>query len=277
MLSAEQASIVVDLIRKTARTRIAAKPARILNRINSIIEAQEAMVPECFLLPLCSCLKQVIWKSQFDSSLLPISVASLFGKNERYQNENIAALQRLGMRIKREYKVLPENTVLGDDAAVLPGLYEDMGTYPGKHWAAYLGDGTCINGDKPRPVMTFSEDWTELVRVDKALWRKPKPALLVAMLAMHVGDPSMNPAPPMWHHLGLAVLLWKDKVKAGKIVEVGDKLAQREDVERGLAIIAHILPEIGSWLNSSKLEMPKWEHKFAIPIASRRIVLGDHG
>jgi hypothetical protein len=277
MLNGEQSEIVVDIIRKTARMMMTDRPTRILHRINTLIDAQEALVPECFLLPLSSCLKKAIEKSTFDSSLLPVSVLSLFNKNCQFHEDNLAALQKLGVRVRKEFRTQPEDLVIGDDGAVLSGLYDDLGTYRVGHWAAFLQDGTCVNGDKPRQVMRFAEEWSERVQLGNSEWRKPKPALMIALLANDVGDPRTNPEPPVWHHLGLAVLLWKDKVKADQVLEISSQLSQKQNVERGLAIAAHILPETSHWLKFAKLDIPKWELKFAIPIAARKLVIGDRG
>jgi hypothetical protein len=276
MLSVEQGEIIVDLVRKTVRS-MHTDHKRLFHRINSIIEAQEAEVPEYFLLPFSSSLRKAIESTRFDASALPVSIASLFNKHQRYRSENLIALGNLAARIREQFNAKPEEAVIAEHAMALLGLYEDLGAYPVAHWAAFLQDGTCVDGDEPRDMMPFAKEWSEEVYLGDSDWRKPKPVLMIALLARHVGDPATNPDPPVWHHLGLAVLLWKDRVDANQVLEIGSRLSQKQNVEKGLVIAAQIFPEISSWLNSADLEMPKWERRFAIPIAARRLVVGERG
>jgi hypothetical protein len=274
MLNGEQNEIVVDLIRKTVRM-MRTDPCRLLRRIEALVEAQEAQVPDHFLLPFSACLSRAIESSRFDLSAAPISVVSLFRKNQQYRSQNLVTLQSLGVRIRKEFRVQPDEAVLAEDGAALAALYEDIGAYPVSHWAAFLRDGTCVNGDKPRALKPFAEEWSERVQIGDSSWRKPKPALMIALLAQYIGDPTNNPVPPMWHHLGLAVLVWKDRIAANEILAIGSKINKRDSAERGLAITAHIFPELSKWLNAASIEMPKWERRFAIPIAARRIIAGE--
>jgi hypothetical protein len=80
--------------------------------------------------------------------------------------------------------------------------------------------------------------------------------------------------PPVWPHLGTALLLWKDSIGAEQIHSLGTQLGQVNEVERGLAIIAHIFPELQDWVRAQKLSIPMWERKYAVPIAARRIMIG---
>jgi len=274
MLSPAQAEIVVDLIRKNARMlrRERCKPLRL---INSLIWSREAHVPDRFLLPFSSSLSRIVEESRFDRSALPSAVGSLFMRNRRCGAENLAALKAFGAKILKEFGAATEDAVLTGDGAALAGLYQDPGALPAVDLEALLRDGTCANGNQPRELGPPADDWSEKIQFGSARWRKPRPALLITLFAAHVGDASNSPAPPVWPHLGLALLVWKDRVGIKEILDMGKKLKQPAEVERGLAIAAHIFPELAGWIGTQKLAIPRWERRLAIPLAARRIVAGE--
>jgi serine/threonine protein phosphatase PrpC len=47
---------------------------------------------------------------------------------------------------------------------------------------------------------------------------------------------------------------------------------KQEDVERGLAIIAHLFPEFEPWLKEIHFTIPLWERTLAVPLAARKLV-----
>jgi hypothetical protein len=274
MLNLEQSRIAVDLIRKNARI-MRRERIKILRHINSLLDAQEAQIPEQLLLPFSSNLRKAIEAIPFDMSSLPIAVASLFNKNQDLSLENLKALKSFCNRIQGEFGAETEDAVLSGDGAALAGLYHDSGAYLAVYWAAVLKDGTCANGERPKALGPPEMEWSEQIQFGNSFWRVPKPALLITLFAAHVGDPTTSPTPPMWPHLGLALLVWKDRIGLKEVLELGGKLAQREEVERGLAIAAHIFPELAKWVNLEELELPVWERKFAVPLAARKLVLGE--
>lgn len=274
MISAEQREIIVELIRKNARI-LRGERFKALRFLNSLMWAQEAHVPEQFLLPFGASLRQALERTGFDQAMLPPGAGSLFIKIRRCGVENLAALQSFGERILKQHSAATEDAVLAGEAAALAGLYQDPGAFPAADWKALLKSGTCANGDKPKEMGPPADEWSERVNFGNACWRKPKPALLVTLLAAHVGDPAASPTPPMWTHLGLAILVWKDQVAAAEILELAGKLAQRAEVERGLAIAAHVFPELADWIKNEKLGIPRWERRYAVPIAARRLVSGE--
>ena len=134
----------------------------------------------------------------------------------------------------------------------------------------------CPNGwrDKRKELRAPQKDWSEKIQFGTVSWRKPKPPLLIALFAKQIGDPKTPPTPPVWNHLGLAILCWKHQIKLSEVVELGSKLGQKEQVARGLAIVAHIFPEIADWVQIEKLSLPKWEKKYAISLAARKLTQG---
>ena len=274
MITTEQGKIVAGLIRKNARI-LRGESFKTLRLINSLIRAREANVPEQFLLPFSFGLRKAIAATRFDKSVLPQAVGSLFIKNRHCTAANLAAMEDFAARIRNEFACETENAVLAADGAALSGLYQDLGAFPGAHWTALLRDGTYANGSNRRMLGMPEDDWSEKTQFGKTFWRKPKPALLVTLLAAHVGSAAAHPTPPMWPHMGLALLAWKESVGVKEILAIGSKLDLLEDVERGLAIAAHIFPELASWVNVDELLIPGWEKKFAIPLAARRLMVGE--
>jgi hypothetical protein len=254
MINAEQGEIIVDLVRKHARM-VRAEGVKPLRMINALVSAQEAMVPEQFLLPFGSGLRRTIHSVAFDEAALPPFVGALFNKIRRCGDENLAELESFSA-------TMPHDAVLAGDAAALIALYQDPGAFrAGRLKAVEVGDRV--------------EECSEKVQVGRSRSRKPKPVLLIAILAGHLGDPAIAPTPAVWPHLGLALLLWKDKVGVAEVLEHARALNQKSEAERGLAIIAQIFPDLEKWVQTDKLDIPRWERKFAIPIAARRIVSGE--
>ena len=79
----------------------------------------------------------------------------------------------------------------------------------------------------------------------------------------------------MWTHLGLAILLHRDQINAMDVLKLGSELGERKDVDHGLAIAAHIFPELADWVKADTLDMPRWERKYAVPLAARRLIMGE--
>ncbi len=273
-LDIDQFDIVVDLIRRHARIlrRERFKPLRYINRL---VWAQEANIPEQYLMPYSCCLRQAIDWNLFDSSTLPPGVGSLFNKSKRCSSDNRAALENFGARILEEYKVSTEDAVLTGEAGALTALYSDAGAFRATKCEALLSNGACANGDNPKQYGPLEEEWSERIQFGSSCWRKPKPSLLIAMLASRVGDPVASPIPPIWTHLGLAMLVYKNRIAVDEILDKGKKINQQDEVERGLAIAAYLFPELAKWTKPEKLGIPAWERKFAIPIAARRIAIGE--
>lgn len=273
MLDPEQGSIAVSLIRKKAKI-LRGEEQKALRLVNSLVWAHESQIPEDFLLTFSSALSVVIHMSRFDPASLPTVVGALANKNKRCRTSNLIALDLFGARIKNEFLVATEDTILSGNGAALTVLYNDPGAFPATEFAALLDNGTYVNGRKRKKMKPPAEEWSERIEIGNNVWRKPKPELLITFLAHHIGDPATNPALPMWPHLGTALLLWRDKTNLETVIDLGEQLAIREEVERGLAIGAYIFPELTRWIETVKFKIPRWERKYAIPLAAKRIVQG---
>jgi len=274
MLNSNQIQIIKKLISRNAKI-IRGEKVVPLRLMNVLVAAREAHVPEHFLLPFSSSLKRVLDGSRFDRAALPPIVGSLLNKNRLYGAENLASLKEFAARIKAEYGAAPADSVLAGEGAALAGLYCDPGAFPASQWAALLKDGTYANGGRTLEMAPPLEEWSEEIRLGDTLWRKPGPELLLTLFARHVGDPGAAPTPPMWPHLGAALLVWKGRVAVTKVLGLGTLLGQKNEVERGLAVAAHIFPELEEWVEAGRFSIPRWERKYAIPIAARRIQMGE--
>jgi hypothetical protein len=274
MLNSYQIRTIKKLISKKAKIIRGEKLAP-LRLMNALVSAREAHVPEQYLLPFSSSLKRVLDGSRFDRAALPPIVGSLLNKNRLYGAKNLAALEQFAARIAAEFGAAPSEAVLAGEGAALIGLYSDPGAFPAGQWTALLKDGTYANGGRPFKMAPPAEGWSEEIRLGNALWRKPKPELLLTLFARHVGDPDAAPTPPMWPHLGTALMVWKDRIAVTGVLELGIRLGQKDEVERGLAIAAQIFPELEGWAEAERFSIPRWERKYAIPLAARRIIMGE--
>lgn len=273
MLNVEQSKIAISLIRKHARI-MRGEPFNTLGLMNSLVWAQETQLPDQFLLPLSSFLCRSIAQGPFDASVLPSAVGLLFNKNQRCAARNLETLKCFQSRIFEELATEGDTAILVGDGAALTGLYGDPGAIPSVHWAALLQDGTYVDNGTTRPFGMPQEHWSEKIQFGNACWRRPKPALLAALVAAHVGDPLVPPASFLWQHLGLTLLVWKESIRSDEICGIGKVFGKQEQVARGLALTAQIFPELKKWLKVQALGIPAWERNFALPIAARRLTLG---
>jgi hypothetical protein len=273
MLNMTQGGMVVDLVRKKARV-LRGEKLRPLRLMHSLITAGEALVPDQYLLPFASSLTRVLEQNNYDPDMLPHAVGSLLNKNQRCRKENLETLERFADRIKREFQLASREAVLAGNVAALAGLYDDPGAFPVTECSALLSDGRYANGSRPKEMMPPAEEWSEVVPIGTTEWRRAKPAFMITLFARHIGDASASPAMPVWPHLGAALLIWKDRIGVEEILSLGKRLGQSDEVERGIAIIARIFPELEGWARPEKLSIPKWERKYAVPIAARRIMIG---
>jgi hypothetical protein len=274
MLNTRQGEIIVGLVRRHAQAlRHEGVSARRL--VSNLMQAEEAMVPERYLMPVGSCLQGIVKNANIEESALPLFVRYLFNETKRYGAENIGALNNFGKSIFDRYGALTKDAVLAGDVAALATLYENPGAFPAGDFEALLKSGTCANGEQPKIMKPPADEWSTKVWMGATEWRKPKPALTIALFARHVGDPTTPPAPPVWPHLGLALLIWKDQISIKEVIGISEKLGRRDEVECGIVIAACIFPEIREWVDQGELRLKKWE-RVAARIAARRIVLANY-
>src|SRR5206468_9019924 len=94
---------------------------------------------------------------------------------------------------------------------------------------------------------------------------------LAVTLAGRVGNPRVSPAPPLWPLLALLLLAWRDRLSADRVMERAAWLGMENEVERGLAIVAYLFPELQEWTADIPSRMPLWERTLAVPLAARQL------
>ena len=94
---------------------------------------------------------------------------------------------------------------------------------------------------------------------------------LAATLAGRVGNPRISPTPPLWPLLALLLLGWRDSLSAERVMERAAWLGMETEVERGLAIVAYLFPELQEWAADVPFRMPLWERTLAVPLAARKL------
>jgi hypothetical protein len=279
MLDSVQRDLAVYLIRKNARM-MSGKPVVPLRLINSVLLAQSACLPDSLLLPFASGLGRLLDRIRFDQTALSPGMASLLSKNRRCAVDNLKSMRTFAGRLRWQFGVSPRRAVLAGEGAALTALYHDPGAFPGTSWTALLPDGTLTDGNAPdcakvRRLEPPEMDWSEEAEIGGIIWRRPKPEFLLALLAGHVGDPTTPLDPPVWAHLGLALQVWAEAVAVTDVLEIGRRLGQPDEVERGLMVTGRIFPELGRWLAPAPQHIPGWERRFAVPLAARRLVQGN--
>ena len=95
---------------------------------------------------------------------------------------------------------------------------------------------------------------------------------LAVTLAGRVGNPRISPTPPLWPLLALLLLGWRDRLSADRVMERAAWLGMENEVERGLAIVAYLFPELQEWTADIPFGMPLWERTLAVPLAARKLV-----
>src|SRR5947207_5499782 len=94
---------------------------------------------------------------------------------------------------------------------------------------------------------------------------------LAVTLAGRVGNPRVSPAPPLWPLLALLLLGWRDRLSTERVMERAAWLGMETEVERGLAIVAYLFPELQEWAADVPFRMPLWERTLAVPLAARKL------
>src|SRR5438094_5628383 len=96
---------------------------------------------------------------------------------------------------------------------------------------------------------------------------------LAVTLAGRVGNPRISPTPPLWPLLALLLLGWRDRLSAERVMERAARLGMENEVERGLAIVAYLFPELQEWTADIPFRMPLWERTLAVPLAARKLAV----
>ena len=214
----------------------------------------------------------------------------------RYLLEHHVEIGRTNLETFREVSsylggngAVSQQPVLLGDAAVLLSLYGTLAAFEASLWvvalqgadgrlmrsgtAAVLSAGpfdlrVCSAGRLEEPLKHFSRS----EEVDGTEWRVPTGELMAVLLAARVGDPEALPSPPMWFHLAVAIMGWKEYLDFDEMLELADDLELSCHVHRGLAITAKLFPEVRAMVPIRKLDIPTWERLLALPLATRRVV-----
>ena len=80
-------------------------------------------------------------------------------------------------------------------------------------------------------------------------------------------------ASSLWPLLALLLLGWRDRLSAERVMERAAWLGTENEVERGLAIVAYLFPELQEWTADIPFRMPLWERTLAVPIAARKLAV----
>ena len=94
---------------------------------------------------------------------------------------------------------------------------------------------------------------------------------LAVTLAGRVGNPRVSPLPPLWPLLALLLLAWPDRLSAERLMERAASLGMENEVERGLAVVGYLFPELQEWTADITFRMPLWERTLAVPLAARKL------
>jgi hypothetical protein len=181
-----------------------------------------------------------------------------------------------------------EDALLLGDAALLSGLYGNLGAFPlrlpiaatlgasnhGETLPLYLRAHGGVLGLMPfgplaELARAHSRPWSDGART----WRVPRRELMLTMLLARLGDPLAHPDPPLWHHLGLLLLVWKTGDGRDLVLEHAARLGLLAQVARGLAVLGHLFPELHGWAGAGRVvQLSLLERSLAVPLAARQLV-----
>jgi hypothetical protein len=196
-------------------------------------------------------------------------------------------LERAGQEIAARGCASRDSVLLGDPA-VLMGLYGTLKAYRAGTWVVGLPPGGGAGerliteeavsaapsemrfgsmADLEGPLMRASRR----LSVNGQTWRIPSLELLIVQLAARVGEPETSPESPSWAQLAAALKGNKDWVSSNDVLRLADEIGLRSRVDRGLAIVRIVFPELDRLIPPERLEIPGWE-KAALRVAANRLV-----
>jgi hypothetical protein len=227
------------------------------------------------------------------------SVVADFSEVVAYQREADRANRDQLHRAGRETTArggIPRDAVLLGDPAVLLGLYGTLKAYHARTWVVGLAQGSGA-GDRsiaeevatavPSEMLFAAQGAlrgllrtaTQSVTVHDEAWRIPGLELLIVQLAARVGEPEASPESPWWAHLAAVLKGNRHDVSIRSVLRLADDIGVRSRVDRGLAIVSIVFPEIARLVPPESLEIPAWE-KVALRVAANRLVhvaVGEEG
>ena len=96
---------------------------------------------------------------------------------------------------------------------------------------------------------------------------------VIVRLASRIGDPRIAPVPPLWPLLALVLFEWRHDISACAVLEHARTMGFEEEVERGLAVVTYLFPELQDWMTGVPVGIPLWESALAVPLSARKLVL----
>ena len=95
---------------------------------------------------------------------------------------------------------------------------------------------------------------------------------VIVRLASRIGDPRIAPVPPLWPLLAMVLFEWRHDISASGVLALANMMGFQEEVERGLAVVTYLFPELQRWMTRTP-GIPFWERALAVPLSARKLVL----
>ena len=95
---------------------------------------------------------------------------------------------------------------------------------------------------------------------------------VIVRLASRIGDPRIAPVPPLWPLLAMVLFEWRHDISASGVLALANMMGFQEEVERGLAVVTYLFPELQRWMTRTP-GIPFWETALAVPLSARKLVL----
>jgi hypothetical protein len=179
------------------------------------------------------------------------------------------------------------NALLLGDAALLAGLYGNLGAFPLRLPLAATATATDPGVGAPLHLRArggvlgivpfgplaelgraYSRRWNDGIQT----WRVPRRELMLTLLVARLGDPLAHPDPPLWHHLGLLLMLWPEAEGREDVLAHAARLGLLAQVGRGLAVLGNLFPELQGWVGRGRIQMSLISRSVAVPLAARSLV-----
>ena len=96
---------------------------------------------------------------------------------------------------------------------------------------------------------------------------------VIVRLASRIGDPRIAPVPPLWPLLAMVLFEWRHDISASGVLALAKMMGFQEEVERGLAVVTYLFPELQDWMTGVPVGIPLWESALAVPLSARKLVL----
>ena len=266
-----------------AAARVAQGESTTASRFESLCQAaRERGVPERLLRPFL-----VIAARGWSDETLPLALSRQLSKSDGVGDANKRLMRSLADRVGLAGEST-ENALLVGDAPLLAGLYGSLEAFALRLPLAATATATDSGNGLPLVLRArggvlgvvalgplagmlrnHSRRWTDGARA----WRVPRRELMVTLLAARLGDPMAHPDPPLWHHLGLLLMLWSEPDGRTLVIEHAVRLGLLSQVARGLAVLGNLFPELQGWAgNSGQVQLSLLTRSLAVPLSARALV-----